>query len=170
MSNEKIRIPGEAEKLFIQAEERLRRGEISSAFELLYNLTQQFPEFGKAFALLGKIYNQKFNDLESSEICLKKAISLSPEFSNSYLDYAEVLITKERFTETLATLNKVMEIPGVRKDKAFILYGMMNELQGRYDDAMAFYKKAILNSLSDEEIQSAEKAISRCLSKKKYTS
>lgn len=159
----------EAEKILFRANEKLAIGNVSEALDILLELVGIYPEFGKAFFVMGNIYSNSFNDFSSAETFYKKAISLSPEFSATYLAYAETLIQQERFTETIAVLNKSLEIPGVKKDKANYLFGVMYELQAKFEDAVNCYKKAIAVTLSEEIIAQCEKAMNRCNLKKKYT-
>ncbi len=159
----------EAEKILFNANEKLAQGLVSEALDILLELTGIYPEFGKAYFVMGNIFTLNFNDLLSGEKHYKKAISLAPDFAPSYVAYAEMLLQQERFTEALAVLNKSLEIAGVKKDKANFLFGMMYELQGKFEDAIAFYKKSISITLSDDIILQAEKAMNRCNLKKKYS-
>ena len=158
----------EAEKLFHQALSKLKQGDIAAAVDSLIDITEKFPDFGKANNYLGLIYFRYFLDAPSAESFFKKAISLAPDFSKSYVNYAALLLSHNRLAEMNANLNKVSEIPGVEKDKVFELFGKLNEIQGRLDDAIGFYKKAIALTFSDEDLLLYEKAIDRCNKKKKF--
>lgn len=158
----------DAEKLFYQAVLKFDQGDITASVDLLNDLVARFPEFGKAYNYLGEIYFLFFKDAVAAETHFKKAIIASPEFSDSYINYVKLLLSRERFAEANANLNKVAEIPGAKKQNVYEQYGVMNELQSKYDDAVSFYIKAIGFSFSDEEIIACEKAIARCKIKKKY--
>lgn len=158
----------EAEKLFFRAASKLEEGNISEAADLFSELISGYSDFGKAYNYLGLIYFHHFKDLHAAETNFKTAIALSPEFSESYVNYASLLLAQERFAEMNANLNKASEIAGVRKDKVFEQFALMHELQEKYDDAVNFYKKAILATLSDNDLILYEKAINRCNVKKKY--
>lgn len=158
----------EAEKQFYKAVSNMEEGNIAGATDLLLELTSRFPEFGKAYSYLGVIYFRHFKDAATAESHYKKAISSSPEFTESYINYSALLLSQERFAEMNANLNKVSEITGVKKDKVYELFGLMNELQAKYDEAIGFYKKAIGITFSDEDLGLYEKAINRCNAKKKY--
>ena len=67
-----------------------------------------------------------------------------------------------------AILNQANELKGVRKDLVYEKMAMLMESQGRYDEAIATFKKALLASFSDEEILKCEKGINRCNLKKKH--
>lgn len=158
----------EAEKHFYQAVNKFEQGDITAAADLFSDIVMRFPENGRAWCYLGIIYFRNFKDAVSSESNFKKAILFSPEFSESYIHYAALLLSQERFAEMNANLNKVSEIAGVNKSKVFELFGMMHEVQGRLDDAIGFYKRAIASTFSEDDLASCEKAIARCNTKKKY--
>ncbi len=158
----------EAEKQFYQAVNKFEQGDIAAAADLFSDIVLHYPENGRAYSYLGIIYFRNFKDTVAAESNFKKAVLLSPEFSESYIHYASLLLSQERFAEMNANLNKVSEIPGVNKSKVFELFGMMHEVQGRLDDAIGFYKRAITSTFSDDDLTACEKAISRCNTKKKY--
>jgi tetratricopeptide (TPR) repeat protein len=158
----------EAEKILYRANQTLEQGEVDAAIDILQELIGIYPEFGKAYCTLGTIYFYRFNDQLNAEINLKKSTNLAPDFSPAYLTYADLLIQQEKFTEAIAILNKASSLPGVKKDKINYFFGMMNELQSKFDDAISFYKKAIAVTLSDDDIVKFEKAMNRCIIKKKY--
>lgn len=161
-------IVAEQEKLFYQAINKLKQGDIPASVDLLLDLTTRFPDFAKANNYLGEIYFNYFKDADAAEVYFKKAIAAAPAFTSSYINYARVLLEQERFTELNANLNKVSEIPGAEKDKVNELFGLMNELQGKYEPAIQYYKKAITLTFSNEDLSKYEQAIARCEIKKKY--
>ena len=158
----------ESEKLFYRAVNAFQEKDIIAAAELFHELAEKYPDFGKAKGYLGLLYFQYFKNQVTAEENFKNAISASPEFTESYLFYSAFLLSQERFAEMNAHLNKVSEIPGVKKNEVYELYGKKNELMEKYDDAIDFYKKAIKYTFSDEEIVLYEKAMQRCNVKKKY--
>jgi tetratricopeptide (TPR) repeat protein len=158
----------EADKLFGNALRLLASGDVAAAAELLASVTEKFPSHGKSWNELGNIFQYELHDPDSAEECYKKAMEVTPGLPEAYLGYADVLFSKQRFAEVNAMLNKVMEIPGVRKDIALYKAGLLQESQGRYDEAIETFRDAIMVSFSDEEIILCEKAINRCNTKKKY--
>lgn len=146
----------------------LEAGDISGAATLLEEITNRYESYGKAWCELGRLLHHQLNDLDGAAGCFRKAMEVSPAHSSSYLGYADVLFAQEKFAEVNAILNQAMEIQGVRKDLALYKSALLMESQGRYDEAIASYKDAILVSFSEEEIVRCEKGISRCTIKKKY--
>ena len=117
-------------------------GDAGVAAGLLHDLIARYPDFGKAYSLLGIIYLISFEDHTQSEAYFKKAMTLAPEYPSTYLHYAELLLAQERYTELVAVLNKGLETPGMEKDKAYHLLGLMNERQKQFEDAIENFNKA----------------------------
>ncbi|MFM7177420.1 MAG: hypothetical protein ACKO0X_08375, partial [Bacteroidota bacterium] len=61
------------------------------------------------------------------------------------------------------------EVKGIRKDLVFERFALLMESQGRYEEAIEHFRKALLESFSDEDIARCEKGIGRCNIKKKYS-
>jgi len=158
----------EADKLYSNAMHLLAAGDPAGAASLLEEITNRFENYGKAWCELGNLLQHELNDLEGATVCYRKAMEVSPAYAPSYLGYSEVLFAQEKFAEVNAILNQAMEIQGVRKDLALYKSALLMESQGRYDEAMATYKEAILVSFSESEISRCEKGINRCVVKKKY--
>lgn len=158
----------EADKLYIEAKELLDAGEIANAARLFVQLTERYDDYGMAWSALGNIMLKYLEDPEGAEECFKKAIEVSPVYGPAYLAYAEALFTLEKFAEMNAILNQASSIRGVRKDLVLKKSAILMESQGRYDEAISSYKKAIIASFSDEEIRNCEQGISRCIVKQRY--
>ena len=157
----------EAEKFFFEARTKADAGEAGIAALLLHDLIARYPDFGKGYSLLGIIYLISFEDHPQAETYFKQAMKFAPEYSTTYLHYAELLFSQERNTELVAVLNKGLETAGMDKDKAYHLFGLMHERQKQFDDALENFQKAILFSVDDDSIQTYQKAIERCLMKRR---
>lgn len=158
----------EADKSFYQAEDLIRKGFINEAADILNSLNTRFPDYGRAYCLLGSVYHQQLHDFTMAETLYKRGINLSPEYTRTYIWLAEILLMHERYPELIALLNKAVELPGMQKDKVFDQFGKMNELQMKLEEAINFYKKAIHYSFNDDDINGYETSIRRCLKKKNY--
>lgn len=158
----------EAEKLFLKAEQLLGNGSVAEAVAILAELNSKNAASGNAAALLAHIYLKHFRNTAKAEELAKKALAESPVLFQPCLTLADIYLAQERYTELIAMLNKASEIIEAPKDKVFERFGKLYEIQTRFDDAAEYYKKAILNSFSEEDIRSYESAIQRCTLKKKY--
>lgn len=155
-----------AEKQFLLARTFLREGKVEESLNELNLILARQPEYGKGQALLGHLLFHYYRDFVSAEEAFRKAMRQSPNHDETYLDYASLLLQLERFTETVAVLNKAMEVPGIEKDKAYRIFGMLSERQEKWDEAIDYFSKALIFTFSLASIKLYEEDIQRALKKK----
>lgn len=150
------------DKLFFEADQDIKDGLIAEAFDKLVYIIEQDTEYGKAYNHLGWIYETKYKNYPKAEECYRLSLKFSPNYSAVYLNYSILLSTLERFDELKTHLENALEVRGVNKSKIWNEFGIMNELQGNYDQAIVAYKKSIQYSLINEDIDRYQKSIERC--------
>ncbi len=160
----------DAEKLIYSATLLIQEKQAGEAASLLQDCLLRFRDAGKAHALLGHIYDRYFIEPITAEDHFKKAMVLAPDFTGTYLYYAEALLRQERYTEMTAMLNKSLETTAAAKNDIYFLFGMMNEMQSKYEEAVEDYQRAVLYSLDSVSIAGYQKAITRCIDKQKMYS
>ena len=160
----------EAEKLVYSAGLLLKQDQAGEAASILHDCILQFPETGKAYAMLGYIYQRFFKEPITSEDYFKKAMSYSPDYTDTYIYYADALLLQERMTEMTAILNKALSTTGAEKNKVYYYFGLMNERMSKFEEAVENYQRAILFCLDDSEMEGYQKAVNRCLAKQKMYS
>ncbi len=159
-------ILSKADEMFFDADDKIRNGQIVEAKDILINLINQFPEYGRAYNHLGWIYETKYKDYATAENYYRKALEFAPDYPAVYLNYAIVLSSMEKFDELEKLLNQALTVPGISKDKIFNEFGIMYELKGEFLKAIDFYKKAINASLADKDIEIYRESINRCKTKR----
>ncbi len=128
--------------------------------ELLVLLARQ-PEHGRAQAMYGKILMLNLKDYQSAEVAFKIGMRHAASYPDLYYDYGELLLRMDKGTESVAVLNKGLEVPGIDKDKIYSLFGKLYERQAKWEDAIEYYTKAILYSLSDLTVVEYRKDVER---------
>jgi Tfp pilus assembly protein PilF len=160
----------EAEKLVYSASQLLEKEQAGEAASLLHDCILRYPDTGKAYAMLGYIYQRFFKEIIAGEEYFRKAMTLAPDFTDTYIYYADALLLQERMTEMTAILNKALATTGAEKNKIYYYFGMMNERLSKFEEAVENYQRAILFSLDDAEMDLYQKAVNRCLAKQKMYS
>lgn len=155
----------EAEKLIYSAGILVKENQPGEAASLLQECLLRFPDEGKAHALMGHIYDLFFKEHFKAEEHFKKAMLLAPDYTNTYLFYAEALLDQERYTEMTAMLNKSLETTAAAKNEIYYLFGLMNEMQSKFEEAVEHYQKAIIYCLDNDFVDLYQKSISRCIAK-----
>lgn len=87
------------ENQFIKADSLIAEGKISEAKEILEDILEQCPDFGKAHNHIGWIYYNKLSDYDKAILHYKLAIKFDPKYSAPYLNYTYVLVDIGRYKE-----------------------------------------------------------------------
>jgi tetratricopeptide (TPR) repeat protein len=157
-----------AEVLLFKGMTALREGRPDEAYEYFEKATQDAGTSALAMAWMGHIKSSYFRSDAEAEELFKASMDKDATLADTYLFYAELLFRHERFAEMNAVINKASVISGVARDKVNHLHGLLSEAQGRFDEAISFYKKAILTCFDNTLLSVYESAINRCMVKQKY--
>lgn len=157
-----------ADSFIFQGLKALRENRPDEAFEFFEKSFHENDSSPIPLAWMGHIKANYFKDDAGAEKLFTSAIEKDAAYAETYLFFADLLFRHERFAELNAVINKASAISGVSKDKVNHLTGLMNEAQGKLDEAISLYKKAILAGFDNDLIAVYEKAIERCTVKKKY--
>ena len=149
------------EAKFFKADQLIEAGKISEAADLLWDLLEAHPDFGKAYNHLGYIYETSYRDLAKAEELYRKCLEISPEYPAIYLNYSILLSGQGRLDELEELLYKALEVPGVNRAKVYNEFGIMHEILGDYDKAIDGYKSAVQFSFVEADIAAYKKSIHR---------
>ena len=134
-------------------QEHLAQGRTGAALSELQLLMARQPDHGRAQALYGRILFRHLNDFAGAEEAFRIAMRNAPADPDLYVDYAELLVRLDKGTETVAILNRALEVPGVEKDKIYRIFSQLYERQAKWDDALEYNAKAFMFTLNNEMIQ-----------------
>lgn len=127
----------------------LDKGLEAEALSELQVLLARQPDAGAARALLGRLLMIRLQDMAGAEEAFKQALRTAPNYGPLYYDYGALLIQSDKATEAVAILNRSLEVAGIEKDKIYRLFGQLYERQAKWDDALEYYRLALMWSLED---------------------
>jgi len=162
--NESLRI--RMEDMFLEADRLISEQKIGEAFTKLMSITQEMPEFGKAYNHIGWIYETKYKDYPNAEKYYKLAIENAPDYMAAYYNYSIVLSTLQKWDELTALLNRALQIPGINKSTIQNEFAIMYEAQNKFDEAIDAYKKYAASTFDDKQLETAKASIERCKKKR----
>lgn len=154
------------DELFFEADELIKEKRFPDAIQKLEAILVENPEYGKAYNHLGWVYETQYRDYKKAEEFYRKCILYSPEYTPVYGNLSITLSTLNKLEEQERLLNQALTIPGIDKPTIFNEFGIMYEIKGDFDKAIEHYKKAIMASLSDANIEIYSKSVERCKKKK----
>lgn len=153
------------EKLF-EADNLIRENRINDAINLLYDILNEEPTFGKAHNHLGYIYETKLKDYKKADEHYSIALKLSPDYPAIYYNYAILLSNEQRFEQLEQLLNQALTLSNINKSSIYNEFGIMYEIKGEYDKAIDAFKKAIAFCLDNKNMDIYKSSIERCKTKK----
>lgn len=158
------------DELFFEADNLIAQKKISDAVNLLEGILNEDPQYGKAYNHLGWIYETKYKDYPKAEEYYRKCLEFTPDYPAVYLNISVVLSHLGKWKELEDVLNGALLVPGVDKATIYNEFGIMNELQGKFEAAIENYKTAIRFSLSDVNIDTYYASTKRCIKKQEMLS
>lgn len=153
------------DELFLEANQLITDQKIREALNLLIQILEEQPDYGRAHNLLGWLYEYKLDNYDRAERHYKSAMQFSPGYPPGYINYASFLTNMQRFDELKNHLEKCLSIPGIIPPYVYKEFGIMYELTEQYDKAIEYYKLAIKKTLSINDIEEYEQSIERCKKK-----
>jgi tetratricopeptide (TPR) repeat protein len=150
------------ESLFIKADTAITGNNIAEGKEILEELLEQFPDYGRAHNHLGWIYSSKYSNYEKAEYHFKLAIKYEPTYPASYLNYAYLLVDTEKYNEAKELINKTLvNIKGIDKGSFYSELGRIYEMERNYLASYKFYKKAIQEGFNPKFIENMNSNLKR---------
>lgn len=131
------------ENQFIKADGLIGEGKISEAKEMLEELLQESPDFGKAHNHLGWIYATKLSNFEKGEYHYKLAIKFDPKYPASYLNLTYLLVDLGKFQEAKELIDRVLSnVDGADKASYYSELARIHEFESNFIEAYKNYKKS----------------------------
>lgn len=139
------------ENLFIKADALISEGQVSEAKELLEEILEQCPDFGKAHNHIGWIYYNKLSNYEKGIFHYKLAMKFDPKYTAPYLNYTYLLVDIGRYNEAKEHISFSMKtLENVDYATLYSELGRIAELEFDYITAHTNYSlsKNMLSILS----------------------
>lgn len=137
----------------LHIQQLLAQGRTGEALADLQVLLARQPDHGRAQALYGKLLFHHLNDFTGAEEAFRVAMRNAAADPELYTDYGELLLRLDKPTETVAILNRALEVPGVEKDKIYHLFGRLYERQQKWENAVEYYTSALLYTVVTADFQ-----------------
>ncbi len=158
----------DANILLLEAKQKIDDQKIKEGLDILHHLTLVYPDYSKAYNMLGWIYDTLFEDTRTAEKYYKKCLDLEPSFKEVYSNYAYCLLVLKKYQTLESFLLEALENTLTNKPYLYHLLGKAREALHKFDQAIEAYETSILNSFDVEDIQAREKDIERCKKKKSF--
>ena len=153
------------EELYLEAEADIRNNSYVEAFRKYETILYEEPGNAPTLNSLGWLYKTQIEDYKKAEKFYLACMNGNPQYPHAYVNYAILLTDMERFDELSTHLEKCLKISTIEKSMIYVRFGIMEELKLNFTDAVSYYEKAILMTLSDEKIKDYQENVNRCKTK-----
>jgi Tfp pilus assembly protein PilF len=150
------------EEKFLTADKMISENKLSEAANLLEEILEEAPDYGKAHNHMGWLFETKFKNLARAQEHYRLALKFSPEYTATYYNYCYLLSSLRRFEELEKHLEVAIKVNGISYATIYNEYGLLREVQGNFDDAIHYFKLHIKNSFDAKSIETAADSIKRC--------
>lgn len=154
-------MPTYTDSLLLEADSLIDGDRIKEAKELLTQIIQDNPDYGRAHNHLAWLYETKLKRFDRAEEHYKAAIKFAPEYPAGWLNYADLLRLLEKYEELEIVLNKMQSVKGLSKVRINAETAYMHEKRRDYDKAILFFQEAIKESFDNDEVERYKSAIER---------
>jgi tetratricopeptide (TPR) repeat protein len=158
----------DANILLLEAKQKIDSHKIKEGLDILHHLTLLYPEYSKAYNLLGWVYDTLFEDTRTAEKYYKKCLDLEPDYKEVYSNYAYCLLVLKKYELLEQFIEESLELAITNKPYLYHLLGKAREAMKKFDLAIEAYENSILNSFDVEDIQAREADVIRCQKKKHF--
>jgi tetratricopeptide (TPR) repeat protein len=150
------------EEIYLEAEADIKNSAYVEAYKKYETILYEEPNYAPAHNSMGWLLKNQFDDLEKAENHFMAAMKSNPLYPHPYFHYAVLLTDMERYKDLEKHLDKCLKISTIEKPWVNARFGILNELKQNFTEAIGFYEKAILTTLSDEKIKDYKADIERC--------
>lgn len=135
----------DVEARFLHADMLIERGEIVEAKEVLMDILEDEPDFGRAHNHLGWLYRARLTDYARAEYHLRLAVKFAPDYPGGYINYGNILMELGEFDKLAELADKALKVRGINRAAVIHFMAVVAE---RNDDKTAAMK--LLKQAKDE--------------------
>lgn len=143
------------------AQEAINENRLEEGRRLLESGLMEEPGYARLHAKMGDLYCYDLENLELAERHYHLAIRFNPKYQEVYSDLASMYLDHKKYKGLRMLMKKALEVEDI--DRAFVYekLGMASEAEGRYKEAIQYYKKGLFESLDNVDADELKRHIKR---------
>lgn len=131
------------------------------ALNLLESGLLEEPGYPKLHAVMGDLYSLHLDNPELAERHYLLTIKFDPKYWEAYVDLADLYQEHQKYEGIKKIMHQATQVKELDKAEAFERIGIAEERQGRYTEAIDFFKRSLLESVDNDSTQELKKHIKR---------
>lgn len=150
-----------AEDLFLEADELIDDNKFKEAKEVLLDLLNDYPDFGRAHNHLGWLYSAKYNNHTKAKRHLELGLKFSPDYPGVYANYSYLLLEINRYDDLIEFCEKYVGKSVADEGTLYNKMAQAYELKGELMNAYRFYRKAVQGGINNQFLEEIYASINR---------
>jgi tetratricopeptide (TPR) repeat protein len=157
------------EQLIRIAEDAVYDGDCHQAFKLIHSALLDEPGYPKLHYTLAWIYHYHQVNESLAERHYQLTLYFDPEYADAYRALTDLYFKKKKYEEVIGLMEKAQEVEQLDKDFIYMTLGKVEEKRSNFSDAIHFYRKALMNSVDNEDTKELRQNIKRAKLKRLKT-
>lgn len=149
------------ENVILLAKDAACDNRYEEAKKLLEGALMEEPGYAKVHAKLGDLYYYDLENTEQAARYYELAIRFHPAYQEVYRDLTDLYQEVQEYQKLTRLLKKALGVKGLEKVYLYEKLGQAEEAQGRFKQAIEYYKKGLLESLDNANTAELKKHIKR---------
>ncbi len=155
----------DVEARFLHADTLIERGEIVEAKEILMDILEDEPDFGRAHNHLGWLYRARLSNFERAEYHLRLAVKFAPDYTGGYVNYGNLLIELGEFEKLGELTERAIKVRGIHRPTILHYMAVVAEMKGEAQVALKLLRKAKDEALDEGTLKLMQSEIRRVKAK-----
>lgn len=144
------------------AEDEVYEGNYERARSMLDGLLYEEPGYPKIHETLAWMYHFYKNNEELATRHYELVIYFDPENEDAYDSLTDLLISKKKFDKVDELMDRALKSEKIEKSFIYENKGKIRERNGQFKEAIAFYRKALLSCMNNDDMKDYRQNIRRC--------
>lgn len=149
------------EQVIALAEDAIMEGDCQNGKRMLENVLYDEPGYAKVHATLAWMYRFYQTDEKQAIRFYELALFFEPDNSDHFENLADFYLDKRMFERLERLLLRGLNQDEMAKEFIFENLGRIREKEGRFAEAISFYRKALVHCMDNDEMQELKQTIKR---------
>lgn len=129
------------------------RGEFTEGKNLLLEILEMEPLYGRAHSFLGWYYYAKMNDFETAVRHYELALKYDADFAGSHINYVNLRFNMGRYEDMENAAFRAMSFGSVDKAEMYNEIGRSREMRALYKKAVEAYREAFRHCMDNDNLE-----------------
>jgi len=149
------------EEYFLKVDALFGEGDYAAGKQLLEEILQMEPDYGRAHNHLGWLYYAKFDDFKKAGYHMRLAMKFTPAYPAGWMNYCYLLNELNEAAELKTHALQALKVKGINRALVHNELGRSAEMNGELHSAIEHYREALRSAMHKHESEAFTENLSR---------